>query len=127
MKNRNGEKVGWIGGWMGGFIWALILAIVFLFQGKRLEGIVGLLLVGLAVFFDLFFAPWKRPDTAFWKLMLPLYFLFFSTAGWAIWAFSGWKASGLNGWNVFWVLPMLMPLFTSGRRTWNNGAAREKP
>jgi hypothetical protein len=119
MTNRNGEKIGWIGGWLGGFIWVLILGVVFLFQGKWEKGIVGLALFAIALLFILAFAPWKRPDTLYWLLMLPLYFLLFSTAGWAIWAFSGWKASGLNWWNIFWLLPMLMPLFTTGRRTWN--------
>ncbi len=80
----------------------------------------GLALFFLAILFIIIFAPWKRPDTPYYMLMLPLYFLFFSTAGWTLWAFSGWKGSGLSWWTVFWVLPMLMPLFTAGRRTWND-------
>lgn len=120
MKGRGGEKVGWAGGWLGGFLWVLVLAIVFLFQHKWEKGIVGVILFGMAVLFVLTFAPWRRPDTPYWELMLPLYFLFFAAASWAIWAFSGWKAPGLSCWNLFWVLPMLLPLFTAGRRTWNN-------
>jgi hypothetical protein len=126
MKNRNGEKVGWIGGWLGGFLWVLVLAVVFLFQNKLEKGGLGLALFAIAGLFIFFFAPWKRPDTPYWTLMLPLYFLFFSVAGWAIWAFSGWKASSLNWWNVFWVLPMLMPMFTAGQRTWNDSSPVQK-
>lgn len=121
MKNRNGEKIGWIGGWLGGFLWVFILGVVFLVQHQWEKGIIGLGLFGLAVFFVLFFAPWKLPGTPYWTLMLPLYFLFFSTAGWGIWAFSGWKAAGLDWWQLSWVLPMLLPLFTAGRRAWNDG------
>jgi len=120
MTNRNGEKVGWIGGWLGGFIWALILAIVFFFQGKRVEGVIGLALVGLAVFFVICFAPWKRPDTAYWKLMLPVYAMFFSAAAWAIWSYGGVKILSLGWWHFSWTLPFFMPLFTLGRRTWND-------
>ncbi len=105
MEKRNGEKIGWIGGWLGGFAWALVLGIVFLFQDKWLEGIIGLLLVGLAVFFIFNFAPWKRPDTAYWKLMLPVYIVFFVAAAWAIWAYGGLRVIGLNWWHFSWTLP----------------------
>jgi hypothetical protein len=127
MKGRSGEKAGWTGGWLGGFLWVAALGIVFLVQGKTGRGLVGLALFVLAVFFVFAFAPWRRPDTPYWELMLPLYFLFFFTAGWMIWAFSGWKATGLDWWNVFWVLPMLLPLGTAGRRTWNQSAERKEP
>ncbi len=127
MKNRRGEKIGWIGGWLGGFLWVLVLAVAFLFQHKWDKGIMGLALFALAVSFVFMFAPWRRPDTPYWELMLPLYFLFFSTAGWMIWAFSGWKSTGLDWWISFWVLPMLMPLFTAGHRTWNDSTPGWKP
>ncbi len=119
MKGRGSEKVGWAGGWLGGFIWVLALGIVFLVQGRTGKGLVGLALFALAAFMVFMFAPWRRPDTPYWELMLPLYFLFFSTAGWAIWAYGGWKVSGLGWWKLSWVLPMLMPLGTAGGRTWN--------
>jgi hypothetical protein len=126
MKNRSGEKIGWIGGWLGGFIWALILAIVFLFQGKRLEGIIGLLLVGLAIFIIFFFAPWWRPDARYWKLMVPVYIAFFAAAAWAVWSYGGFKILGLGWWHFSWTLPFFIPLFTTGRRTWVDIAPANK-
>ena len=120
MKGRTGEKIGWSGGWLGSFLWLLALGIVFLAQGKTRAGLVGLALFALAVFFVFAFAPWRRPDTPYWELMLPMYFLLFSAAAWAIRAFGGWKVSGLGWWKLSWVLPMLLPLVTAGRRTWND-------
>jgi len=127
MKNRNGEKIGWIGGWLGGFLWALILALVFLFKNQWTEGIVGLALVGLAIFVVLYFAPWKHPATPYWKLMVPVYIVFFSAAAWAIWSYGGFGVLGLNWWHFSWTLPLFMPLGTAGRRTWNDYSAKEKP
>lgn len=127
MKNRNGEKAGWIGGWLGGFAWVLALGVVFLARGRTEEGLSGLALFAMAVFFVFMFAPWLRPDTPYWELMLPLYFLFFFAAAWAIRAFGGWKASELSWWKLFWVLPMLMPLAAAGRRTWKQIEGRKEP
>jgi hypothetical protein len=120
MKKRNGEKIGWSGGWLGGFLWALILAIVRIVQHRWEEGFIGLFLVALAAFFIFFFAPWRRPDTAYWKLMVPVYVLLFTAVAWAVWTYGGMKAAELDWWSFFWVLPVLMPLFTTGRRTWND-------
>jgi hypothetical protein len=127
MKNRNGEKIGWTFGWMGGFLWAAILAVVFLFQQKWDKGIAGLVLVSLAVFFILIFAPWKRPDTRCWKLMVPLYTVLILSAVWVVWAFGGLRGAGMNWWNMLWLLPTLIPFYTIGRRTWNDTSpGREK-
>ncbi len=119
MKGRTGEKIGWIGGWLGGFIWALVLAVVFLYQERWLEGILGLALVALAIFIVRHFAPWRHPVTAYWKLMLPVYLVFVATAAWAIAAYGGFGILGLSWWHFSWTLPFFMPLFTAGRRTWD--------
>jgi hypothetical protein len=123
MKNRNGEKIGWIGGWLGGFLWALILAVLRVVQQKWGEGLIGFLLVVLAVFFIFRLAPWRRPGTSYWKLMAPLYVLLFAVVDWAVWTYGGMKAAELDWWSFFWVLPVLMPLFTTGHRTWDDAAS----
>jgi len=126
MKNRNGEKIGWIGGWLGGFIWALILGIVRLVQHRGYEGGIGLALVALGVFVVFSCAPWRRPAVAYWKLMLPIYAVFFVTVAWAVETYGGMKAAGLDWWSFSWVLPMLIPLGTAGRRTWNDSGPKPK-
>ncbi|MDD8013557.1 MAG: hypothetical protein PHX05_08780 [Acidobacteriota bacterium] len=126
MGERKGEKLGWIGGWLGAFSWVLVLGIVLLAQGRTEKGIIGIALFALGVFFAFAFAPWRHPDTAYYELMLPLYFLFFAAAGWAIWGFRGWRAAGGNWWTVIVIVPMLMPLFNAGKRTWNDTLAKDK-
>jgi uncharacterized membrane protein YfcA len=123
--DRKGEKVGWIGGWLGGFIWVVILSIVFLVQMKLAQGVVGLILAGLAVVMILANAPWKKPETAYWKLMLPVYIMFTASVGWAVWTAGGIKPLGLSAWNGFMILPILIPFWTTGRRKWTDGSVRE--
>ncbi len=127
MKNRVGEKIGWIAGWLGGFLWVLILAVMFLFQGKGREGIIGLALVALGVFYTFSCAPWKYPQTLYWRLMIRLYAVFLTAIAWAIWSFGGWQGSGLNGWFLLLLLPVLAPLFTIGRRTWEQITEQKEP
>lgn len=127
MKNRNGEKIGWIGGWLGSFLWVLALAVMFLFQGKNRAGIIGLALVALGAFYIFSCAPWKSPHTPYWRLMIRLYAVLLTAIAWAVWAFGGLKGSGLNWWNLLLLLPVFSPLFTVGRRTWMQSGEQEEP
>jgi hypothetical protein len=98
----------------------LALAVVFLFQGKGRAGIIGLVLVALGVFYVFSCAPWKSPQTPYWRLMIRPYAMFLTAIVWTVWAFGGWRATGLSWWSLFLLLPILMPLFTIGRRSWND-------
>ena len=118
-KDRKGEKFGWIGGWLGGFVWVVILSVIALVQGKMVQGILGLVITGIGVAAILWSAPWRHPDTPYWKLMLPVYVAFFGAVGWASRAGGGPKALGLNGFSVFLVLPLLIPFATAGGRRWS--------
>ena len=118
---RNGEKLGWIGGWSGGFIWVVILSIVMLVQAKSTQGGLGLALAGLAGILIMVTAPWKHPDTPYWKLMLPVYVMFAACLVWAAWSYGGLEGLGINRWNTFIILPILIPFGTVGRKRWNDG------
>jgi hypothetical protein len=118
---RTGEKAGWILGWLGSFLWVAVLAVIFLVQGRTTEGILGLLLTGIAVLCIFAFAPWRRPAKSFGTLMLPLYLVFFAATAWAIRSYGGLEASGLKWWNAFFILPLLIPLGIMGGRTWGDG------
>jgi hypothetical protein len=63
-------------------------------------------------------APWRHPTTPYWKLMIAPYGIFFISAAWAIWAFGGIKAVGLNWWALCWLLPLLLPSISLNRRKW---------
>ncbi|MCX6567252.1 MAG: hypothetical protein NTW38_12670 [Candidatus Aminicenantes bacterium] len=121
---RTGEKAGWIGSWLWGFLWVVVLAVIYLFQRKTVEGVLGLILFLIAVFFVFVFSPWRHPAKPFWTLMLPLYLVFFTLAAWMISSYGGFKNSGLHWWHLFLIIPILSPLGAVGGRKWTDG---EKP
>ncbi len=122
MKDRIGEKIGWTAGWAGGFIWVLVLSVLFIFQGKTEQGIFGMALVGTALFMILAFSPWRFASMHYWKLMLAPYGVFFLCIVWAIWSYGGLGATGLNWWNLLWLLPMLTPFVILSKRKWSDSA-----
>ncbi|MDM8000830.1 MAG: hypothetical protein QUS33_12795 [Dehalococcoidia bacterium] len=119
MDGRLGAKIGWICGWAGAFLWVLILSIIWLVQGKTLEGVSGLALVCLAGLLVYATLPWRHAKTPFWKLMLPAYGALVLSVPWAVWSF-GPQESGLSWWSLAWVLPLLVPFGVIGRRRWND-------
>ena len=127
MVERKGEKAGWTWGWIGGFLWVAIIAVIFLAQGKTVEGGIGLLLFVAALLATRQFAPWRHPATPYWRLYLWLYFLFMLTIPWAIWGFGGLGDERLNGWMLLWLLPLLTPVVINGRKTWAEGEPASKP
>ena len=125
MKERIGERIGWTAGWLGGFIWVLVLSMVFLFQGKSEQGVAGISLTGIAVFSVLFFAPWRFSSTPYWKLMLAPYGVFFLSIAWAVWSFGGLESCGFTGWNLLWLLPLLLPLGSWSKRKWADSSMQQ--
>jgi hypothetical protein len=120
MARRTGEKIGWVAGWSGGFIWVIVLSVIFLIQNKMTQGLLGLLLVGLAAISIVSLAPWRHPLTPYWKLMAPVYLFFFGAVLWAVWAYSDINDSGLSWWSLVFLFPLLFPLGTMGKKTWND-------
>jgi hypothetical protein len=116
--SRTGEKIGWSAGWLGAFIWVAAQAGIFIFQGKTTEGLLGTLLVIVAVLGVLFFAPWRHPLTPYWRLMLMPYGVFLAAVVWAILSYGGMKEAGLEWWTLLWLLPMMIPLGSLSRRRW---------
>jgi hypothetical protein len=119
--SRTGEKWGWIGGWLGSFVWILISSVVWLLQEKYLSAVLagGLFSAALALTFLL--APWKHPNVVFWKLMLPLLILFIiSLAAFAL-VSGGLQETGNYSWCILFLAFLLLPLFNTGKRRWNDG------
>jgi len=122
MKERKSEKIGWIGGWLGGFLWVCLLSIMWFVQGKIINGIMGLVLFSIAVFFITVMTPWKYPETKYWKLMLPLYVVLIVSA--SLFLFEGeLDKMGLTWWSILWLIPIFIPFATMGSRRWNDGNA----
>ncbi len=122
---RRGEKIGWIGGWLGGFGWLALLSVIWLFQNKISEGMIGLAVFIVAIIVISMTAPWKYPNIKYWKLMLPIYLLFFSTIILSIYLYGGLETIGLKWTSVFFIIPGLIPLVTAGNRTWNSSAKQD--
>jgi hypothetical protein len=120
MASRAGEKFGWIGGWLGGFLWVVILSVIFLVQGKVIQGSVGLALFCVAAAVIIAGAPWRHPQTPYWKLMLPVYVALAGSLVWMVWSYGSTEELKLNWWYAFLVLPLLMPFQTAGRRRWDD-------
>ena len=117
---RRGEKFGWIGGWLGGFLWLGLLSAIWLFQNKISEGMIGIAVFIIAITVIITTAPWKHPNTKHWKLMLPIYALFFCSIALSIHLYGGLESIGLKWTSFFWVIPCLIPFVTIGNRTWNS-------
>jgi hypothetical protein len=120
--SRKGEKIGWIGGWFGGFIWLGLLSVVWIVQNKILNATLGILLFTVAIILIFTFAPWKHPNTKYWKLMLPIYSLFFISIASSIYLYGGLKSLGINWTSFLWIIPSLLPFVTTGNRKWNGNA-----
>jgi hypothetical protein len=120
--NRKGEKIGWVGGWLGGFIWLVLLSVVWIVQNKITNGALGISLFTVAVILIFGFAPWKHPNTKYWKLMLPIYSLFFISISLCIYLYGGLKSVGLNWMSFFWIIPCLIPFVAMGNRKWKSNA-----
>ena len=122
---RRGEKIGWLGGWLGGFLWLGLLSAVWLFQNKINEGMIGLAVFIVAITVIITTAPWKHPNTKYWKLMFPIYALFFCSIALSIYLYGGLESVGLKWTSFFWVIPCLIPFVTMGNRTWNSSAIQD--
>ena len=120
--SRKGEKIGWIGGWHGGFIWLGVLSVLWLFQNRIGEGIIGIAIFMVASIAIILTAPWKHPNTRYWKLMLPIYFLFCVSIAFYIYSYGGLEGTGLKWTSFFWVIPCLIPFLTTGGRNWKGKA-----
>jgi len=118
---RRGEALGWLIGWLGSLAWLVALAWLLTARGAWLMGAAGgaLFVLGLTLTWRL--APWRHPETPYWRLLLPLYLPLGVGVTWAIAASGGWASSGLSGWEALWCVPLLSPLFTIGARRWQDG------
>ncbi len=122
---RRGEKLGWLGGWFGAFAWLGLLSVIWLFQSKTSEGVIGLVVFIIAIIVISMTAPWKHPNTKYWKLMLPIYLLFICSIVLYVYLSGGLEIIGLKWTSIFFVIPGFIPLVTAGNRTWNGVAKQE--
>jgi hypothetical protein len=121
MKSRIGEKLGWIGGWLGSFLWLLIVTIEWLVQGRSGHAAIGAIVLALGIILIFVLAPWRWPQTEYWKLLSPMIAVFLAAAGSCMWLEGGLAAVGLSPWNLLWLGLLVLPFATAGRRRWSDG------
>jgi len=124
--NRKGERIGWIGGWLGGFIWVGLLSAVWIFQNRSSNGMLGIALFIIAIILIIALAPWRHPNTKYWKLMLPIYLLFLISIAVVIYLYAGLRNGGLSWISFSWLIPSLIPFVIIGNRKWNSNAYRDR-
>jgi len=122
LMKRRGEKFGWIGGWLGGFLWLGLLSAVWLLKNKISNGMIGIAVFVVSIIVIIITAPWKHPNTKYWKLMLPIYLLLFCSIALSIYLYGGLESIGLKWTAFFLVIPCFIPFVTTGNRTWNSSA-----
>lgn len=115
--NRKGEKIGWIVGWTGGFLWILPFAAVCFFQERLIYGVFSVVLFLLALFSIVKFAPWKYPDTKYWKLMIPMYSILLISVVLVLYVFNIFNEPARLQYGL-WILPCLSPFVILGNREW---------
>jgi hypothetical protein len=116
--HRKGEKIGWIGGWCGAFLWVLVMSIVLLAKGRLSPAVLGMVIVAVAAILVFTLAPWKHPTVRYRNLIAPLYVPLGISIFWCAWSFGGLHQAGIGPWSAFLILPLLLPLITTGNHRW---------
>lgn len=121
---RRGERLGWTLGNLGAFIWVLIFGIVYTVKGLYPVAFVFYAIFLSAVAAIRIFAPWRHPDTPYWKLLIPIYFHMGLSVWAAVWSYGGFGQSGLRVYDLVFLLVLIFPFFSLGRRKWNDGEGK---
>jgi len=112
-----GRRWGWSLGWFGSFLWIFALSGVWFVHGRTDLGGQGLAVGLLALYAIRHFAPWRHPDTKYWRLLLPLYGLL----GLAMLVVAQDPEAHLPALSLVPALcsGLLVPMLILGRRSWN--------
>lgn len=122
-KQSKGLKIGWLGGYAGATLWMLLLGIVRFAQGQNYRGLLWTACFLICVEITWLFLPWRRPEIELRRLyfvsvtpivitVLLMLFLNVALEGSVLW-------SVIPG-----ILVLYLPVFTLGRKTWNDVAGR---
>lgn len=119
---ERGPRAGWTWGGLGSLLWILILGAVLAVRGHHLRAglCLGLFAAGAAYLHH--FAPWKHRDTPVWKPYLG-FVLLLCAASAAVFLAVHDVIPGeeqLSPWMLLFLIPLSLPIFGFGRRTWDD-------
>ncbi len=119
-KEERSRRWGWIIGFMGASLWILLGSIMLFFKPDPVGALLGLVLYFVILFLVFNWTPWKRPDTAFWKMYLVNVVFILSMLPYFAWRFD-WSLVDLknSGISPVVLISILIPVFILGRKSWN--------
>ncbi len=124
MSKRNderGPRLGWTLGGLGGLLWIPILGVVRLVLGDVIGLVLCLLVFGAGVAYLVLLAPWKHPDTPFWKLYSGLVVIMLVAAAVLLYRWvPDLQPSVGHVRYAFVVLPLFVPAFIHGSKSWRD-------
>ena len=103
-----------------------LLSALWIFQNRSSNGMLGIVLFIIAIILIIALAPWRHPNTKYWKLMLPIYLLFLISIAVVIYLYGGLRNGGLSWISFSWLIPSLIPFAIIGNRNWNSGEKGER-
>ena len=120
--SERGPRAGWTWGGLGALLWILVFGVVLAVRGHAWRAILCFGLFGAGAVYLSAFAPWKYRDTPLWKTYLGFVLLLCASGAALFVALHGLIPSGerLSPWLLFLLLPLSLPVFTFGRKTWGD-------
>lgn len=123
MDHRGGEKWSWYLGSLGSSCWIVVGAGMMVAQGELAKGLIGLMLFAVAVTAMFASAPWRNPNTRYWKLILITLATPLGAIVWGIWCVGIDESRA-----VFLAIPLivLLPILLVGKMRWSDQTPSEK-
>lgn len=120
--SERGPRAGWTYGGAGSLLWILILGGVLAAKGHVGKSLICLSLFAAGAAYLSYFSPWKRADTPLWKLYSGFVLLLCGSCLAVYFTVRGVVAGDeqLSPWMLFLLLPLFLPIFGFGRKTWRD-------
>jgi hypothetical protein len=112
---------------VGSISWMLVPAGILFAGGGFIGGVCCLGIFAAGVAYTRAAAPWKHPETPFWKIYAGLLVFILGGAAAIIVLWFPSRLDGLGPVSPLCVLPLLLPLILGGGRRWGDGEGSGRP
>jgi len=120
MFNKKGLMLSWFLSWLGTFSWLYGFTVYFFFLNLILAAAIGLIFSFLSLFFIFFITPWKYPNTKYYYLFAPPFFLIIISIFWLIYFLQPITKENFSIFWFSWIIFILFPFIGYGKKTWND-------
>ena len=119
--SERGPRLGWTLGGLGGLLWLVILAVVLLVQGNYPGALTSAAFFVAGVLYLVIFAPWKHENTPFWRIYLGFVLFVIGAAAILLVLWYPGEIKSLRRFHLlFCLIPLFIPVFIMGRKTWSD-------